>query len=101
MTKYKLKKNDQVIVTTGSHKGKTGKILTMFPSEGKAIVEGVNARTRNKKGQSRETVLGKIHISNIALQDPKDPTKPTKLGFKFQSDKKLRYAKKSDSTIDE
>ncbi len=100
----KLKKGDKVVVLTGRDKGKEGEIEKIMPSEGKAIVGGVNISIRHTK-QSQTSQGGRIPqampmaLSNIALVDPKDGG-PTRVGFKMDGDKKVRYAKKSGEVID-
>ena len=100
----KLKKGDQVVVLTGRDKGKTGEILKVMPSEGRAIVSGVNMVTRHQR-QTQTTQGGRISkeaaiaISNIAMQDPKDGS-ATRVGFRMDDGKKVRFAKKSGETID-
>lgn len=99
--KFKIKKDDTVMVTTGSQKGKTGKVIKVLVDDQKLIVDGVNLSYKHKRGKGRETIARPIHISNVALQDPKNPESPTKVGYKFQDGKKIRFAKKSNATIDE
>lgn len=100
----KLKKGDQVVVLTGRDKGKTGEILKVMPAEGRAIVGGVNMVTRHTR-QTQTTQGGRIAkeaaiaISNIAMQDPKDGS-ATRVGFRMEDGKKVRFAKKSGETID-
>ncbi|SON56062.1 50S ribosomal protein L24 [Hartmannibacter diazotrophicus] len=101
----KIKKGDKVVVLTGKDKGKTGEVVQMFPSEDRAVVRGINLVRRHQKqtAQSEGGILTKeapIHVSNIALADPKDG-KATRVGFKIESDgRKLRVAKRSGETID-
>lgn len=100
----KLKKGDKVVVLTGRDKGQEGEIEQVFPAEGRAIVNGVNTRVRHTK-QSQSSQGGRvakatpIQLSNIALVDPKDGG-PTRVGFKMDGDKKVRFAKKSGEVID-
>ena len=100
----KLKKGDKVIVLTGRDKGKEGEIASINPKAGKAVVDGINVAIRHTK-QSQSSQGGRIPqampiaISNIALVDPKDGG-PTRVGFKMDGDKKVRYAKKSGEVID-
>ncbi len=99
----KLKKGDQVIVLAGKDKGKKGEIASIDPKSGKAIVNGVNMAIRHTK-QSQTTQGGRIpqampiDLSNIAMVDPKDGG-PTRVGFRVEGDKKVRYAKKSGEVI--
>ncbi len=103
--KLKLKKGDKVIVTTGKDKGKTGEITTVFPKENKVIVGGVNMVKRHTK-PSQESAGGivskemPIHVSNVALVDPKTG-KATRVGYKVEKDgHKVRVAKKSGEVVD-
>ena len=101
----KIKKGDKVVVLAGKDKGRTGEVVSVAPKESRAIVRGVNMiRRHQRQTQSQEggiiTKEASIHLSNIALADPKDG-KPTRIGFTFQKDgKKVRVAKRSGETID-
>lgn len=101
----KLKKGDRVIVLAGKDKGKSGEIVKVLPAEERAIVRGVNLVKRHQRQtQGQEggiiTKEAAIHLSNLALADPKD-NKPTRVGFKVQEDgTKVRVAKRSGDVID-
>lgn len=102
--KLKVKKGDRVVVISGSDKGKRGEILRVMPDEGRVLVSGVNLVKRHTK-QSAKTqggIISKespVHVSNVALIDPKTQ-KPTKVGFKILGDgTKVRVARKSGETI--
>ena len=103
--KLKLKKDDKVIVTTGKDKGKTGEITTVFPKENKVIVGGLNMVKRHTKPSqfSAGGIVSKempIHVSNVALVDPKTG-KATRVGYKVEKDgHKVRVAKKSGEVVD-
>ena len=103
--KLKLKKGDKVIVTTGKDKGKTGEITTVFPKENKVIVGGINMVKRHTKPSqvSAGGIISKempIHVSNVALVDPKTG-KATRIGYKVEKDgHKVRVAKKSGEVVD-
>ena len=103
--KLKIRKGDRVIVRTGRDKGKAGQVLNVLPAQNRAIVQGVNiARRHQKQTPSQDGgIVAKempIHISNLALADPKTG-KPTRVGYKFLSDgKKVRFAKGSGEVID-
>lgn len=103
--KLKIKKGDKVVVTTGKDKGKAGEIVRMIPTENRAVVRGVNLAKRHTKqtaGQEGGIVSKEmpIHVSNLALRDPKDG-KPTRIGYKTLADgKKVRVAKRSGEVID-
>ncbi len=100
----KLKRGDKVIVLTGKDKGKEGEISSINPTTGKAIVAGVNSAIRHTK-QSQASQGGRvptdmpIQLSNLALVDPKEGG-ATRVGFKMEGDKKVRFAKKSGALID-
>ncbi len=100
----KIKKGDRVIVITGRDKGKKGEVLKVFPKENRAVVSGVNTVKRHTKPSRTQAggIVNKdqpIHLSNIAVADPKDG-KPTRVGFKMVGDKKVRFAKRSGAEID-
>jgi large subunit ribosomal protein L24 len=100
----KIKKGDKVIVLAGKDKGKRGEVLRIVPSEGRAVVSGVQLVKRHQRPQAgREGgIVNKeaaIDLSNLALEDPKDG-KPTRVGFKVQEDgAKVRFAKRSGELI--
>ena len=105
--KLKIKKGDKVVVTTGRDKGKSGEVLAVFPNDKpapRALVQGVNMVKRHQKqtAQSEGGIInreGKIHISNLAVADPKDG-KPSRVGFKINDDgSKARVAKRSGEVI--
>ncbi|CTQ58958.1 MAG: 50S ribosomal protein L24 [Roseibium album] len=101
----KIKKGDTVVVLTGRDKGKSGEVIQMIKSDNKALVRGINmVRRHQKQTQAQEAgIVSKeapIHLSNIALADPKDG-KPTRVGFKVQDDgTKVRVARRSGDLID-
>src|ERR671913_58301 len=101
----KLKKGDKVVVTTGRDKGRTGEIVQMMPKEARALVRGVNQVKRHQRQTMNQeggisTKEASIHLSNLALADPKDG-KPTRVGFKVLDDgRKVRFAKRSGDLID-
>lgn len=100
----KLKKGDKVVVLAGKDKGKEGEITQVMPQEGRALVSGVNIVIRHTR-QSQQAQGGRIpkeapiHLSNLALIDPKDGG-ATRVGFKTVDGQKVRYAKKSGEVID-
>ena len=105
MATLKIKKGDTVYVLAGDDKGKTGRVLSVMPEQGKAIVEGVNIVSKSTKPNANAPQGGiikkeaPIHLSNLAVVDPKsgrDP-KPTRVGFRMDDNgKKVRYSKKSE-----
>ena len=102
--KFHIKRNDQVVVIAGKDKGKTGSVLQVFPTETRAIVQGINLVRRHTK-QTASTDAGiftkeaPIHLSNLAVADANG--KPTRVGFKINADgTKVRVAKSTGDTID-
>ena len=104
--KVKIKKGDHVLVLAGRDKGKRGEVLQVIPLENRAVVQGVNVVRRHQKQNAQQEggMISKeaaIHISNVALEDPKDGS-ATRVGYKFLDDgRKVRFAKRSGETIDE
>jgi large subunit ribosomal protein L24 len=102
----KIKKGDQVIVLAGRDKGKKGEVFQVMPKDGRALVRGVNMVRRHQRqtAQQEGGIIAKeapIHLSNLALEDPKDG-KPTRVGFKVLADgKKVRFAKRSGEVIED
>lgn len=100
----KIKKGDKVVVLTGKDKGKTAEVLQVLPKDNRAVVAGVNMVKRHTRpSQTSEGGIvqkeASIHLSNLALADPKDG-KPSKVGFKIEKDgSKVRVAKRSGETI--
>lgn len=103
--KLKIKKGDNVVVLTGKDKGAKGEILKVFPEESRVLVKGVNLVKKHQKPSMAgsggiESVERPIHVSNVALMDPKTE-KPTRVGYKVLKDgKKVRVAKRSGETIE-
>ncbi len=103
--KFKIKKGDKVLVIAGKDKGKQGDVLQIITDENRAVVSGINVAKRHTKAQGANEggIINKnmpIHISNLALSDPKDG-KPTRVGYKtLDGGKKVRVAKRSGVTID-
>lgn len=107
-SKFRIKKNDTVFVLAGDDKGKTGRVLSINPKTGRAIVEGVNYVSKSTKPSAKHPQGGfvkmeaPIHLSNLNVVDPKsgkDP-KPTRVGFKKdEKGKTIRYSKKSGEEI--
>jgi len=100
----KLKKGDKVVVLAGKDKGREGEILRVDPKAGKAIVQNVNVAIRHTR-QSQSQQGGRvpkempIDLSNLAMIDPKDGG-PTRVGFRLEDGRKVRFAKKSGAVID-
>ena len=101
----KIKKGDHVVVLTGRDKGKHGEVLKMMPEENRALVKGIAMIRRHQRQTATQDggIISKeaaIHMSNLAIEDPKDG-KPTRVGFKFLKDgRKVRVAKRSGEVID-
>ncbi|RFC66115.1 50S ribosomal protein L24 [Fulvimarina endophytica] len=100
----RLRKGDTVVVLAGKDKGRSGEIVQMMPKDEKALVRGVNMVKRHQR-QTQNTEAGiinkeaPIHLSNLALADPKDG-KATRVGIKVKDDgKKVRFAKRSGEEI--
>ena len=101
----KIKKGDRVVVLAGRDKGRTGEVVEVRPADDRAVVRGVNVVKRHTRPtQTQEGgILSKempIHLSNLAVADPKDG-KATRVGFKTLDDgRKVRVAKRSGDLID-
>ena len=99
----KLKKGDKVVVLTGKDKGKEGTISSIDPKANKAVVDGINIAIRATR-QSQTDQGGRIpkampiNLSNLALLDKNG--KATRVGFKMEGDKKVRFAKTTGDVID-
>ena len=100
----KIKKGDRVVVLTGRDKGREGAVLKVLPKENRLVVEGLNIvqrHTRPTQADPQGGIKSKeaaLHISNVALVDPKAGG-PTRVGFRMEGDKKVRFAKKSGEVI--
>ncbi len=98
----KLKKGDKVVVLAGKDKGKTGEITQVMPKDNKAIVDGVNISIRHTK-QSAQSQGGRlpqpmpIDLSNLAIVDGNG--KATRVGFRIEDGKKVRFAKTTGDVI--
>lgn len=100
----KIKKGDKVVVLTGRDKGRSGEVIEVRPAEERVLVRGVNmvARHQRQTAAQQGGIIRKesaIHISNVALADPKDG-KPTRVGFKTIKDGRVRVARRSGVEID-
>ena len=104
MIKLKIKSGDIVRVIAGDHKGAEGKIVRVLREKNKAIVEGVNMVSKHTKPSAKNPQGGivkkeaPIHVSNLSLIDPKSK-EATKVGFKQEGDKKVRFSKKSNQVL--
>ena len=101
----KVKKGDKVIILAGKDRGKTGDIVKAMPQEDRVIVQGINMMRRHTR-QSATAAGGivekeaSIHVSNVAIVDPKENI-ATRVGFRTLDDgTKVRFAKRSGEVID-
>ena len=100
-----LKIGDKVVVIAGKDKGKEGKITHVLRAENRVVVEGVNIVKKHVKGNGQTAgtineIEAPIHASNVMIIDPKTK-KPTRIGHSINKDgKKIRVAKKSNSSLD-
>ncbi|MCH8238723.1 MAG: 50S ribosomal protein L24 [Proteobacteria bacterium] len=105
MAKLKIRKGDHVLLLAGKDKGKGGEVLKVMPAENRALVQGVNMIKRHQRQTQQQSggIISReapVHISNLALEDPKDG-KPTRVGFKILKDgRKVRFARRSGEVID-
>ena len=103
----KIRRDDEVVVISGKDRGKTGKVLRVDPKKDRVYVEGLNIVKRHQKPSALNPNAeagviereGPIHISNVALVDPKDK-KPTRVGIKREDGKRFRVARRSGQQID-
>ena len=104
----KIKKGDKVVVLSGRDKGRIGEVLVVRPAEARALVRGIHMVKRHQRQSAQQeggiiSKEGSVHLSNLAVADPKDG-KPTRVGFKFvgqgNARRKVRFAKRSGVEID-
>jgi large subunit ribosomal protein L24 len=99
----KIKKGDRVVVLTGKDKGRQGAVLKVFPKEQRVLVEGLNIVQRHTRPTQFDPQGGiknkeaPVHVSNVAIVDSKG--KPTRVGFRTEGDKKVRFAKTTGEVI--
>ncbi|MGH6986871.1 MAG: 50S ribosomal protein L24 [Caulobacteraceae bacterium] len=99
----RIRKGDKVIVITGKDKGRTGQVARVFPKEGRAVVSGLNLVRRHTKPSQADPQGGiklkeaPLHLSNLALLDGSG--RPTRVGFRMEGDKKVRFAKTTGEAI--
>ena len=99
----KIRKGDRVMVLAGKDKGRQGAVLKVFPKEERVLVEGLNIVQRHTKpsqGDPQGGIKNKeapLHVSNVAVVDSKG--KPTRVGFRVDGDKKVRFAKTTGEVI--
>ena len=99
----KIKKGDRVVLLTGKDKGRQGAVLKVFPKEERVLVEGLNIVQRHTKASQGDPQGGikhkeaALHVSNVAVVDSKG--KATRVGFRVEGDKKVRFAKTTGEVI--
>ncbi len=99
----KIKRGDRVVVLTGKSKGTEGTVLRVFPKDQRVLVDGVNMAQRHTKPSQADPQGGiknkemPLHISNVAIATANGASR---VGFRMEGDKKVRFAKKSGETID-
>jgi large subunit ribosomal protein L24 len=99
----KIRKGDRVVVLTGKDKGRQGAVSKVFPKESRVLVDGLNIvqrHTRPSQGDPQGGIKNKeapLHVSNVALVDSKG--KATRVGFRMDGDKKVRFAKTTGEVI--
>jgi len=99
----KIRKGDRVVVLAGKDKGRQGAVLKVLPKEGRVVVEGLNMVQRHTRPSQTDpqggikTKEAAIHVSNVAVVDSKG--KPTRVGFRMDGDKKVRFAKTTGEVI--
>lgn len=103
MTKLKVRTGDTVRIIAGDHKGQEGKIQKIFIDKNKAIVEGVNMVSKHEKPSTKNPQGGivkkeaAVHLSNLSLIDKKGDS--TRVGYRTEDGKKVRFSKKSNEVI--
>ena len=99
----KIKKGDRVVILTGKDKGKTGNVTRVWPKECRVLVEGINIVQRHTRPTQLDPQGGiknkeaPLHLSNVAIVDANG--KPTRVGFRVDGDKKVRFAKSTGEVI--
>ena len=100
----KIKKGDKVIVLAGKDRGAEGEVIEVRPQDERVVVRGINLVKKHQRQTQREQggIISReaaIHVSNVALKDP-ETGKATRVGFKIEDGKKVRFAKASGEVID-
>ncbi len=99
----KIKKGDRVMLLAGKDKGRTGAVLQVMPKEGRVVVQGLNMVQRHTRPSQADPQGGirhkeaPVHVSNVAIVD--SAGKPTRVGFRFEEGKKVRFAKTTGEVI--
>ncbi len=99
----RIKSGDTVLVIAGKDKGKQGTVLKTLPQENRVIVEGINIAKKHQKPTQMSTggieeIEMPIHVSNVSFVDPQSG-EATKVGYRFEDGKKVRFAKKSNESL--
>ncbi len=103
--KFRIKKGDKVVVLTGKDKGKSGEVKHVNIADARVTVQGINIQTKHRKPSQAtgsgglEKIEASLHISNVALVDPKSG-KPSRVGYKTVGDRKVRVAKRSGEQLE-
>ncbi|MEK9856298.1 MAG: 50S ribosomal protein L24 [Rhodobiaceae bacterium] len=102
--KFKIKKGDQVVVTTGRDKGRRGEVMAVRRTENRVLVQGCNIVKRHTRATQDNPggIINKeapLHISNVSLIDP-DSGQATRVGYEFKDGKKIRIARRSGKALD-
>lgn len=99
----KIKKGDRVVLLVGKDKGRQGRVLQVMPKDERVLVEGVNMVKRHTKASQADPQGGvknkeaSVHLSNVAIVDSNG--KPTRVGFRVEGEKKVRYAKTTGEVL--
>jgi large subunit ribosomal protein L24 len=103
--KLRIRRGDVVIVTAGKDRGASGKVLRVLPAKGRVIVEGVNKIKRATRANPQKNIKGgilereaPIAVANVQMKDP-ETGKATRIGFRVEGEERVRYAKKSGTTV--
>ena len=100
----KIKKGDRVVILAGKSKGQEGSVLRVFPKAERVLVEGVNIVQRHTRASQADPQGGiknkeaPLHISNVAIAGADG--RPTRVGFRMEGDRKVRFAKRSGEALD-
>ena len=103
MTKIKIKKDDNVLVISGEHKGSMGRVIKLINDQNKVIVEGVNVIKKHSKPSAQNPQGGivekeaPIHVSNLSLTTPDGQA--TRVGYRLEDGNKVRFAKKNNEVV--
>ena len=103
--KLRIRRGDVVIVTAGKDRGASGKVLRVLPAKGRVIVEGVNKIKRATRANPQKNIKGgilereaPIAVANVQLKDP-ETGKATRIGVRVEGEARVRFAKKSGTTV--